>query len=132
MTSAEHQKMLNSLAATLESQGITITHIDIAEMPEYFDEKYQNLPRPKERDGQAPDLEGMKGALRHLGEVKTDIKDDPNINAQLKAFTGREMNGKDIPLHIVVPKELKKELEKKLYKLGLYEKCKKGSIRIWS
>ncbi|MDE1826824.1 MAG: hypothetical protein KGH99_01655 [Thaumarchaeota archaeon] len=132
MTSAEHQKMLNSLAITLESQGITITHIDIAEMPEYFDEKYKNLPKPKERDGQTPDLEGMKGALRHLGEVKTDIKDDPNINAQIKAFTGREMNGKDIPLHIVVPKELKKELEKKLYKLGLYEKCKKGSIKIWS
>ncbi|MDE1826089.1 MAG: hypothetical protein KGH83_00665 [Thaumarchaeota archaeon] len=132
MTSAEHQKMLNSLAITLESQGITITHIDIAETPEYFDEKYKNLPKPKERDGQTPDLEGMKGALRHLGEVKTDIKDDPNINAQLKAFTGREMNGKDIPLHIVVPKELKKELEKKLYKLGLYEKCKKGSIKIWS
>lgn len=132
MTSAEHQKMLNSLAATLESQGITITHIDIAEMPEYFDEKYRNLPKPKERDGQTPDLEGMKGALRHLGEVKTGIKDDPNINAQLKAFTGREMNGKDIPLHIVVPKELKKELEKKLYKLGLYEKCKKGAIKIWS
>ncbi|NHI02505.1 hypothetical protein DYY67_0544 [Candidatus Nitrosotalea sp. TS] len=132
MTSAEHQKMLNSLAITLESQGITITHIDIAEMPEYFDEKYRSLPKPKERDGQTPDLEGMKGALRHLGEVKTYIKDDPNINAQLKAFTGREMNGKDIPLHIAVPKELKKELEKKLYKLGLYEKCKKGSIRIWS
>lgn len=132
MTSAEHQKMLNSLAVTLESQGITITHIDIAEMPEHFDEKYRSLPKPKERDGQTPDLEGMKGALRHLGEVKTAIKDDPNINAQLKAFTGREMNGKDIPLHIVVPKELKKELEKKLYKLGLYEKCKKGVIKIWS
>ncbi|MGC1709367.1 MAG: hypothetical protein WA799_06155, partial [Nitrosotalea sp.] len=77
MTSAEHQKMLNSLATTLESQGITITHIDMAEMPECFDEKYRNLPRPKERDGQVPDLEGMKGALRHLGEVKTSIKDDP-------------------------------------------------------
>jgi hypothetical protein len=124
--------MLNSLAATLELQGITITHIDMTEMPEYFDEKYRNLPRPKERDGYIPDLEGMKGALRHLGEVKTSIKDDPNINAQLKAFTGREMDGKDIPLHIAVPKELKKELEKKLYKMGLYEKCKKGSVKIWS
>ncbi|MGB9003864.1 MAG: hypothetical protein WCC52_08675 [Nitrosotalea sp.] len=132
MTSAEHQKMLNSLAATLESQGITITHIDMAEMPEYFDEKYRKLPKPKERDGYAPDLEGIKGALRHLGEVKTSIKGDPNINAQLKAFTGREMNGKEIPLHIAVPKELKKELEKKLYKIGLYEKCKKGTIRIWA
>jgi hypothetical protein len=132
MTSVEHQRMLNSLAATLESQGITITHIDIAEMPECFDEKYRNLPKPKERDGHVPDLEGMKGALRHLGEVKTSIKDDPNIDAQLRAFTGREMNGKEIPLHIVVPKELKKELEKKLYKMRLYEKCKKGSVKIWA
>ena len=132
MTSVEHQKMLNSLAATLESQGITITHIDIAEMPECFDEKYRNLPKPKERDGHVPDLEGMKGALRHLGEVKTSIKDDPNIDAQLRAFTGREMDGRDIPLHIAVPKELKKELEKKLYKIGLYEKCKKGSVKIWA
>lgn len=132
MTSTEHQKMLNSLAVTLESQGITITHIDMAETPEYFDEKYRKLPKPKERDGQVPDLEGIKGALRHLGEVKTSIKGDPNINAQLKAFTGREMNGKEIPLHIAVPKELKKELEKKLYKIGLYEKCKKGTIRIWA
>ncbi len=132
MTSVEHQKMLNLLAATLESQGITVTHIDMAEMPEYFDEKYRKLPKPKERDGHVPDLEGMKGALRHLGEVKTRIKGDPNINAQLKAFTGREMNGKEIPLHIAVPKELKKELEKKLYKIGLYEKCKKGTVRIWA
>jgi hypothetical protein len=132
MTSVEHQKMLNSLATALESQGITVTHIDIAEMPECFDERYRNLPRPKERDGHVPDLEGMKGALRHLGEVKITIKGDPNINAQLRAFTDREMNGKEIPLHIAVPKELKKELEKKLYKLGLYEKCKKGTVRIWA
>ncbi|MGI0046289.1 MAG: hypothetical protein ACREBB_03765 [Nitrosotalea sp.] len=132
MTSEEHQKMLNSLANSLESQGIKITHIDIAETPEYFDEKYRKLPKPDERDGQIPDLEGMKGALRHLGEVKTSIKDDPNIDAQLKAFTNREMNGKDIPLHIVVPKELKKQMEGKLYKRGLYDKYKKGTIKIWS
>ncbi|MDE1816431.1 MAG: hypothetical protein KGI11_07740 [Thaumarchaeota archaeon] len=132
MTSEEHQKLLNSLANTLESQGITITHIDMAEMPELFDEKYRKLAKPVERDGYSPDLEGMKGALRHFGEVKTSVKDDPNIDAQLRALTSREMDGKDIPLHIVVPKELKKELEGKLYKLGLYDKYKKGSIKIWS
>lgn len=132
MTSVEHQKMLNSLATTLESQGITITHIDIAGMPEHFDEKYVNLPKPKERDGYTPDLEGMKGVLRHLGEVKTSIKGDHDIDAQLRAFTGRVMNGKDMPLHIAVPKDLKKELEKKLYKMGLYEKCKKGTVKIWA
>lgn len=131
MTSEEHQKMLNALANALESQGIRITHIDISGTPEFFDEKYRSLPRPSERDGQIPDLEGMKGVLRHLGEVKTNIKDDPNIDAQLKAFTNREMNGKDIPLHIVVPKEFRKQLEAKLYKKGLYDKYKSGSINIW-
>ncbi|MDE1726630.1 MAG: hypothetical protein KGH89_05130 [Thaumarchaeota archaeon] len=132
MTSDEHQRLVNSLANTMESQGITITHIDIDKTPEYFDERYRSLPKPKERDGQTPDLEGMKGALRHFGEAKTSLKDDPNIDAQLKAFTGREMDGKDIPLHIAIPKELKKELEKKLYKIGLYEKYKKGSIKVWT
>ncbi len=132
MTSEEHQKLLNSLANALEDQGIRITHIDIGETPELFDEKYRNLPKPIERDGYSPDLEGMKGALRYFGEVKTSVKDDPNIDAQLRAFTSREMNGKDIPLHIVVPKEFKKQLEDKLYKMGLYDKYKKGSIKVWS
>lgn len=131
MVSEEHQKLLNSLANALEAEGVTITHIDIAETPELFDGKYRDLPKPNERDGQIPDLEGMKGALRHLGEVKTSIKDS-NLDSQLKAFTNREMNSKDIPLHIAVPKNLKKELEAKLYRLRLYEKYKKGTIRIWA
>ena len=132
MPSEEHQKLLNSLANTLESQGITITHIDIDGTPELFDEKYRELPSPTERDGHVPDLEGMKGALRHFGEAKTRVKDDPNIDSQLRAFTDRVMNGKEIPLHIVVPKEVKKEMERRLYKLGLYDKYQKGSIKIWS
>jgi len=128
----EHQKLLNSLANALESEGITITHIDMDETPELFDEKFKKLPKPNERDGQTPDLEGMKGALRHIGEVKINIKGDSNIDSQLRSFTNREMNGKEIPLHLAVPKELKKELEKKLYKMGLYDKYKKGIIRIWA
>lgn len=67
MTSEAHQRLLNSLAKTMEKQGITITHMNIDGTPEYFDEKYRKLPIPKERDGYIPDLEGMKGALRHLG-----------------------------------------------------------------
>src|SRR5574337_2224589 len=131
MTSEKHQRLLNSLANTLESQGITITHIDRAEMPECFDEKYRKLPIPSERDGYIPDLEGMKGTLRHFGEAKIKVKDDPTIDDQLRAFTNREIDGKDIPLHIVVPKELKKEIEGKLYKMGLYDKYKKGTIKVW-
>jgi hypothetical protein len=132
LTLEEHQKLLNSLANALEAEGITITHIDIAETPQFFDDKFRKLPKPKERDGHIPDLEGMKGALRHIGEVKIGIKGDPKLDSQLKSFTNREMNGKEIPLHIAVPNKLKKELEKKLYKIGLYNKYKKGTIRIWA
>ena len=132
LKSEEHQKLLNSLANALESEGITITHIDMDETPDLFDEKFKKLPKPKERDGQTPDLEGMKGALRHIGVVKIKIKGDSNIDSQLRSFTNREMNGKEIPLHLAVPKELKKELENKLYKMELYNKYKKGIIRIWA
>jgi hypothetical protein len=41
------------------------------------------------------------------------------------------MNGKEIPFHIAVPKSIKK-VEKKLYKLSLYDKYKKGIIKIWA
>ncbi len=132
MTLEAHQKLLNSLAKAMERQGISITHLDIDGTPEYFDEKYRKLPMPKERDGYIPDLEGMKGALRHLGEAKIKIKDDKNIDSQFRAFANREMNGKEIPFHIVAPKSIKTDLEKKLYKLGFYEKYKKGIIRIWA
>ena len=132
MALESHQRLLNSLAISMENLGITITHLDIDGTPEYFDEKYRKLPIPKERDGYKPDLEGMKGALRHFGEVKIKIKDDENLVSQLKAFTSLEMNGKEIPLHIAVPKSMKKDLEKKLYDLDLYKKYKKGNIKIWA
>ena len=132
MASVEHQKLLNSLANTWESQGITVTHINIDGTPEIFDEKYRMLPKPCERDGYAPDIEGMKGALRHLGEAKVGINVDPDIDRQLRAFTNRIMDGKEVPLHLVIPKELRKEMEGKLYKMGLYDKYKKGSIKVWS
>jgi len=132
MASEAHQKLLNSLAKSMEEFGITITHLDIDGTPEYFDEKYRKLPTPKEREGYKPDLEGMKGALRHLGEAKIKIKDDENLISQFRAFTQLEMNGNEIPLHIAVSKSMKKELEKKLYKLDLYKKYKKGTIKIWA
>ena len=125
-----HQKLLNSLARSMESFGIIITHLDVNGTPEYFDEKYRKLPPPKERDGYKPDLEGMKGALRHLGEAKIALDDE--FTSQIRAFTSLEMNGNEIPLHIAVPKSLKKDLEKKLYKLDLYKKYKNGTIKIWA
>lgn len=132
MASEAHQRLLNLLAKSMENFGVTITHLDIDGMPEFFDEKYRKLPAPKERDKYRPDLEGMKGALRHLGEAKIKIKDDENLVSQFRAFTSLEMNGKEIPLHIAVPKSLKKDLEKKLYKLDLYKKYKNGAILIWA
>ena len=132
MASQAHQKLLNSLAKSMEDFGITITHLDLDGTPELFDEKYRKLSAPKERDGYKPDLEGMKGVLRHLGEAKIKIKDDENLASQFRAFTNLEMNGKEIPLHIAVPKSLKKDLEKMLYKLDLYIKYKKGTIKIWA
>ena|SRR5690348_14177102 len=129
MASEAHQRLLNSLAKSMEDFGITITHLDIDGMPEYFDEKYRKLPAPKERDGYKPDLEGMKGALRHLGEAKITL--DEEFTSQIRSFTSLEMNGKEIPFHIAVPKSLKKELEKKLYKMDLYKKYKNGTIKIW-
>src|SRR5713226_8985243 len=107
-----HQRLLNSLAKSMEGFGIIITHLDIDGTPEYFDEKYRKLPAPKERDGYKPDLEGMKGVSRHLGEAKIKIDGDENLASQFRAFTSLEMNGKEIPLHVAVPKSLKKDLEK--------------------
>ena len=127
-----HQRLLNSLAKSMEGFGITITHLDIDGTPEYFDEKYRKLSAPKERDRYKPDLEGMKGVLRHLGEAKIKINDDENLVSQFRAFTSLEMNGKEIPFHIAVPKSLKKELEKKMYKMNLYKKYKNGTIKIWT
>jgi len=128
MASKEHQRMLNSLALALEKEGVKITHLDIDGMLEYFEEKYRNLPTPTERDGHIPDLEGMQNGLKHLGEVKTDVYGDNNIDSQLNVFANRQMNGQSIPLHITVPKALVDDLRKKLSELGLQESL----IRIWS
>ena len=132
MESEEHQKLLNGLARGLEKNGVEITHLDISGTPEFFDEKYRDLPTPTEREDHVPDLEGMKDGLRHLGEAKIDINNDSNIDSQLEVFANREIDGKDIPLHIVIPKNLKEDLETKLKELGLYDKYDNKLISIWS
>jgi len=132
MESKKHQKLLNGLANGLEKNGVTITHIDISGTPEYFDEKYRKLPTPKEREKRVPDLEGSKNGLKHLGEAKIDINSDSNIDSQLKIFSNRTINDKHVPLHIVIPPELKKDLKEKLKELELYDKYKKGQINIWT
>ena len=42
------------------------------------------------------------------------------------------MNNEEIPFHIAAPKSIKKDLEKKIYKLGFYDKYRKGTIKIWT
>lgn len=132
MESKEHQKLLNGLAKGLEKKGTTITHIDISGTPEFFDEKYRELPTPMERDGHIPDLEGTKDGLKQLGEAKIDINNDSNIDSQLKVFANSEMKGKPVPLHVVVPENLKDDLKKKFKELQLYDKYENGQIHIWS
>jgi hypothetical protein len=54
LTFEAHQRLLNSLAKAMENQGITITHVDIDETPEYFDEKYRKSPIQKKETGVNP------------------------------------------------------------------------------
>lgn len=132
MASEAHQRLLNSLARALEKNGVEITHLDIDGGPRFFDEKYKNLPTPTEREGHIPDLEGKRDGLRHLGEAKIAIEGDDNLESQFKVFSSRQMNDRPIPFHIVVPKSLRKDIEQKLYEIGLKEKWESGRISIWS
>lgn len=135
MASAEHQNLLNSLALALEQErGVTITHLDIDGTPEYFDAKYKNLNPPKQSGGHVPDLEGSDASgLIHLGEAKTDIMGDSNIDSQLRAFSNLQMSGdgRAVPLHIVIPKALEADLRQKLNDLGLDNKIG-NQITIWT
>ncbi len=133
MASEAHQKLLNSLARALEKDGVEITHLDIDGDPQFFDQKYRNLPTPTERNGHVPDLEGVRNGLRHLGEAKKAIEGDDNLESQFETFSSRQMKDETpIPFHIAVPKNLKGEMEQKLRDIGLGEKLKNGRITIWS
>lgn len=133
MVSEVHQRLLNSLANGLEKDGVTITHLDIDGTPEYFDEKYRDLPTPTERDGHVPDLVGIKNDVRCLGDAKIEIEGDDNLESQFIAFSSRQMkNGTPIPFHIAVPENLKDEMKQKLKDIGLEEKLENGRIIIWS
>ena len=134
MASKEHQILVNSLAQALEDkEGITITHVDIDNDPQYFDEKYKNLSTPPKHGDHIPDLQGKKDGMIHLGEAEIDLNDS-NVDAQLKGLSNRVMKGADtpVPFHIIVPKSLKDDLYKKLGELGLNDKVKSGQIHVWS
>lgn len=134
MVSAEHQKLVNGLARGLEGKGIRITAIDMADTPKYFDQKYHKLPKPGDRDGRIPDLEGIgaNGTI-NLGEAETDMGAE-NLNDQLKKFSNRVMIKTEVPvpLHVVVPSRIKSQMESRIRELGLGGKLATGEILIWS
>jgi len=134
MASEQHQRLVNELARVLEEQkNVTITHVDIDGTPEFFDQKYKTLPVPKDHGG-IPDLQGKDtNGVIHLGEAEIDINDS-NLDAQLEAFSNRVMNNskKSIPFHIIVPKGIRDEMEKKIRQLGLGAKLDSGETSLWS
>jgi len=134
MSSAEHQIQLNALAKALEERGVEITHLDIDGKPEHFDHRYRTLPTPNEMDGSIPDLIGIKDGVLHIGESKTDIRGDANIDAQFRVFSNRIMSAtkQPIPFHIVVPKRLGQTINDKLIEIGLSDKKDSDRIIVWT
>ena len=134
MSSAEHQIQLNALAKALEERGIKISHVDIDGKPEHFDYKYRTLQTPDEIDGSIPDLIGTKNGVIHIGESKTEIHNDNNIDVQFRTFSNRIMSStkQSIPFHIIIPKRLDRAINDKLIELGLSAKKQSGQITIWT
>ncbi len=134
MSSAEHQIQLNALAKALEERGIKITHVDVDGKPEHFDYRYRTLSTPDEMDDSIPDLIGTKDGVLHIGESKTEIRGDANIDAQFRTFSNRIMSStrQPIPFHIIIPKHLDRAVNDKLTELGLSDKKQSGQIRIWT
>lgn len=134
MTSKEHQIQLNDLAKALEEQGIKVTHLDIDGTSEYFESRYRNLPTPYEIDGNIPDLIGTKDGVLYIGESKTEIRGDSNIDTQFRTFSNRIMSStkQPIPFHIIIPKHLDREINDKLIELGISTKKQSGQIIIWT
>ena len=134
MISEEHQKLVNALALVLEDQrGVQIVAIDIAGTPEHFEQKYRNLPKPSDRDGSIPDLEGRDiNNTVHLGEAETDMEAE-NLNDQLKKFSNRTMTstGAPVPLHVIIPQRIRSLMVARINRIGLGDKLNNGRITVW-
>ena len=134
MASEKHQRLVNTLALELETQhGIKITGIHIDGDPQLFDQKFRNLPIPNDHEG-IPDLQGedSNGTI-HLGKAEIDVNDS-NVEEKLKSFSSRYMIGTKTPtpLHVIVPKETKEDMESKIRQIGLGDKLDFGIISVWS
>ena len=134
MVSEEHQRLVDALAQVLEDKkGVRTIAIDIAGTPHCFDEKYHDLPKPKDRDGSIPDLVGKdtKGTY-HLGEAETDMEAE-NLNDQLKKFSNRTMTstGAPVPLHVIIPQRIRSLMVARINRIGLGDKLNNGRITVW-
>ena len=134
MISEEHQRLVNKLARLLEDQKkVRIVAIDIDGTPQYFDQKYRNLPKPSDRDGIIPDLKGVDANHTvHLGEAETDMEAE-NLDVQLQRLSNRVMTDTaiPIPLHVIVPQRIRSQMEFRIRDIGLGDKLNDGRITIW-
>ena len=133
MASARHQNLVNWLANALDSRGIQITAIDIDGAPEHFEQKFQNLPAPGQHGDSVPDLEGKdSNGVLHLGEAEVDMRAE-NLDSQLKQLSNRVMTNSNVPvpLHVVVPDNLKARMEAHIRNIGLGDRLASGRIRVW-
>jgi len=136
MASEKHQRLINALARGLEQkEGVKITHIDIDDTPQSFDEKYRRLPEPIARNGKIPDLQGTdQRGVTHLGEAKTDVSGPYTEHAkeQICAFGCRVMKDTDVPvpLHVIVPRGGRDAMESFIRQIGFGDKIDKR-IHVW-
>ena len=133
MASSEHQTLVNALALAWEGRGISVTAVDMAGTPQYFEPRYRNLPKPAYSGG-IPDLQGVNAdGIVHLGEAETDIRAE-NLIRQLKNFSNLVMKHTNVPvpLHVIVPVRLRPQLVAKMFRVGLGDRVSSGRIVVWS
>lgn len=125
--SEEHQELVKALIKALKGERFTITHA--ADMsPQY--------PEPSKVGRHEPDIRAINDqGLVAYGEAKTceDLGNE-RTKEQFEDFSNRVMTsgkskGKDVPLHIIIPKQCEDELWTLLKDLGL---SSKPDIKRWS
>lgn len=136
MIPEDHQRLVNSLANALKQKGIKITHIDIGDTPQLFNEEYRRLPKPPTIKGKTPDLQGTdQQGLIHLGEAEIDVAGSytEQTEGQLRVFGNRVMPNTNtpVPLHVIVHSGDREAMESIIRRIGLGGKI--GSqIHIWA
>ena len=60
--------------------------------------------------------------------------DAANLDDQMRRFSNREMTNTKapVPLHVIVPKNIKSQMESRIRNIGLGDKLDDGRIGIWS